>query len=69
MTVTSDSRIDYREERVFGIPYTLKVEQYDDDFIVLDLDDKIDVILGLSWLRRYEPRVIWQHRYVMMHVA
>ena len=32
-------------------------KQYDDDFIVLDLDDKFDVILGLPWLRRYEPRV------------
>ena len=37
-------------------------KQYDDDFIVLDLDDKFDVILGLPWLRRYEPRGSWQHR-------
>ena len=35
--------------------------QYNDDIIVLDLDDKFDV-LGLPWLRRYEPRVSWQHR-------
>ena len=34
-----------------GIHYTLESEQYDDDFIVLDLDDKFDFILGLPWLR------------------
>ena len=33
-------------ERVVGIPYTLKEVQYDDDFIVLDMDDKFNVILG-----------------------
>ena len=48
---------------------TLEGEQYDDDFIVLDLDDKFDVILGLPWLRRYEPRVSWQHRSVKMPAA
>ena len=31
---------------VVRIHYTLKDFQYDDDFIVLDLDDKFDVILG-----------------------
>ena len=29
-----------------GIHYTLEDRQYDDDFIVLDLDDKFNVILG-----------------------
>ena len=46
------------EKRVLRIHYTLEGERYDDDFIVLDLDDKFDVILGLPWLRRYNPRVI-----------
>ena len=48
---------------------TLEGEQYDDDFIVLDLDDKFDVILGLPWLRRYELRVSWQHRSVKMSAS
>ena len=52
------------EKRVVGIHYTLKGKQYGDDFIVLDLDDKFDDILGLPWLRRNEPRVSWQHRTV-----
>ena len=41
------------KKRVVGIHYTLEDEQYDDDFIVLDQDHKVDVILGLPWLRRY----------------
>ena len=46
--------------------YTLEDLKYNDDFIVLYLDDNFDVILGLPWLRRYEPRVSWQHRTVKM---
>ena len=56
-------------KRVVGIHYTLKDKQYDDDFIVLDLDDKLDVILGLPWLRKCELRVSWQHRSVKMPAA
>ena len=48
-------------KRVVGFHYTLEDLQYNDDFIVLDLDDKFDVILGLPWLRRYKPKVSWQH--------
>ena len=48
-------------KRVVGTTYTLKEVQYDDDFIILDSEDKFDVILGLPWLRRYEPQVSW-HR-------
>ena len=53
-------------KRVVGFHYTLKDLQYNDDLIVLNLDDKFDVILELLWLRRYEPRVSWQHRTVKM---
>ena len=34
-------------KRVVRITYTLKGVQYNDEFIILDLDDKFDVILGL----------------------
>ena len=53
-------------KRVVGFHYTLEDLQYNDDFIVLNLDEKFDVILGLPWLRKYEPRVSWQHRTVKM---
>ena len=54
------------KKRAVGIYYTLEDKQYGDDFIVLDLDDKFDVILGLPWLRKYEPWISWQHRAVKM---
>ena len=44
-------------KRVVVFRYTLEALQYNDIFIVLDLDDKFDVILGLPWIRRYDPRV------------
>ena len=56
-------------KRVVCITYTLKGVQYDGDFIILDLDDKFDVILGLPWLRRYEPQVSWHRRTVDMPVT
>ena len=56
-------------KRVVRITYTLKEVQYDDGFIILDLDDKFDVILGLPRLRRYEPQVIWHRQTVDMPVA
>ena len=39
------------KKRVIGVHYTLEEEQYDDNFIVLDMDAKFDVILGLPWPR------------------
>lgn len=32
----------------------------EDEFILLDLDDKFDIILGMPWLRRYQPRIDWK---------
>ena len=56
-------------KRVVGISSTLKEVQYDDDFIVLDLNDKCDVILGLPWLKRYKPQVSWHRRSVDLLAA
>ena len=57
------------QKRVVAIHYMLEEKKYDDDFIVLDLDDKFDVILGIPWLRRYEPGISWQHQSVQMPAA
>ena len=56
-------------KRVVGVTYILKEVQYNGDFIILDLGDKFDVILGLTWLRRYDPQVRWHRRTVDMPVA
>uniref|UniRef100_A0AAV1U8M7 Uncharacterized protein n=1 Tax=Peronospora matthiolae TaxID=2874970 RepID=A0AAV1U8M7_9STRA len=53
-------------KRLVGIHYTLEEKQYDDDFIVPDLDDKFDFILGLPRKRKYQPWISWQHRSVRM---
>lgn len=31
----------------------------EDEFILLDLDEKFDLILGMPWLKRYQPRIDW----------
>ncbi|TMW57438.1 hypothetical protein Poli38472_003363 [Pythium oligandrum] len=56
-------------KRVVSLHYTLEGKEYDDDFIVLDLDDKFDVILGLPWLRLHDPLISWGHRSVKMSAA
>ncbi|KAF1331689.1 Pol protein, partial [Globisporangium splendens] len=33
----------------------------EDEFILLDLDDKFDVILGMPWLKRYQPSIDWMN--------
>jgi hypothetical protein len=46
-------------KRVVALHYALQGKQYDDNFIVLDLDDKFDAILGMPWLKKHEPQVNW----------
>ncbi|KAF1316229.1 reverse transcriptase, partial [Globisporangium splendens] len=31
------------------------------EFILLDLDDKFDIILGMPWLKRYQPSIDWMN--------
>ena len=42
---------------VLGIGYILADVQYEDDFTELDLNDKLDGIVGFSFLKRYEIQV------------
>ena len=56
-------------KRVVRIYYTLKGVKYDDESIIPDLDDKIDVIRGLLWLRRYDPQASWYRQKVDMPTA
>ena len=36
---------------VVGITCILQEDQYDDEIIILDFENKFDVILGLPWLK------------------
>ena len=55
------------EKRVVAIRYTLQGKELNDEFIVLDLDDKFDVILGMPWLSTQHPTVDWSSRSVDLH--
>ncbi|KAF1318873.1 reverse transcriptase, partial [Globisporangium splendens] len=33
----------------------------EDEFVLLDLDDKFDTILGMPWLKRYQPSIDWMN--------
>jgi hypothetical protein len=43
------------KKRVVNIHYACDRHELDDDFIVLDLEDKFDVIPGMPCLRKHEP--------------
>ncbi|KAK1930061.1 hypothetical protein P3T76_014295 [Phytophthora citrophthora] len=40
----------------------LNVMTFVEDLIVLDLDDKFDLILGMPWLVRHDPVINWEKR-------
>ena len=54
-------------KRVVVIHYTLQDKELNDEFIVLDLDDKFDVILGMPWLSTQHPTVDWSTRSLDLH--
>ncbi|KAF1335924.1 reverse transcriptase, partial [Globisporangium splendens] len=41
----------------------IKCEDFrgEDEFVLLDLDDKFDIILGMPWLKRYQPSIDWMN--------
>jgi hypothetical protein len=41
--------------------YTLEELQGQDDFILLDLDDRFDIILGLPWCHKHQPIIDWEN--------
>jgi hypothetical protein len=41
--------------------YSLEELQGQDDFILLDLDDRFDIILGLPWCQRHQPIIDWEN--------
>ncbi|GMF42912.1 unnamed protein product [Phytophthora fragariaefolia] len=47
--------------RKVTIPLKVKFDDFDsvEPFIVLDMDDRYDLILGMPWLAKYEPGIDW----------
>ncbi|KAF1317047.1 Membrane protein, partial [Globisporangium splendens] len=50
------------EERVMRLRVTHDGRQMEGDFIWLDLDGKFDVILGMPWLKKYQPIIDWNQQ-------
>ncbi|KAG6616781.1 reverse transcriptase [Phytophthora cinnamomi] len=43
------------EKRVVNVRFSYKQRVFVEHFIVLDLDDKFDVVMGMPWLARHDP--------------
>ncbi|KAF1327765.1 reverse transcriptase, partial [Globisporangium splendens] len=50
------------EKHVTRLRVTHDGRQMEGDFIWLDLDDKFDVILGMPWLKKYQPIIDWNRQ-------
>ncbi|GMF33553.1 unnamed protein product [Phytophthora fragariaefolia] len=50
--------------RKVTIPLNVKFDGFDsvEPFIVLDMDDRYDLILGMTWLAKHEPWIDWRSR-------
>ncbi|KAF1333196.1 Pol protein, partial [Globisporangium splendens] len=68
---SSDSKITVRlatgatvttEKHVTRLRVTHDGRQMEGDFIWLDLDDKFDTILGIPWLKKYQPIIDWNQQ-------
>ncbi|KAK1936591.1 hypothetical protein P3T76_010026 [Phytophthora citrophthora] len=50
------------EKRVVRVRFSYKRRTFVEDLIVLDLDDKFDLVLGMPWLARHDPVINWEKR-------
>ncbi|KAG3084974.1 hypothetical protein PI125_g19370 [Phytophthora idaei] len=50
------------EKRVVRVCFSFKHRVFVENLIVLDLDDKFDLVLGMPWLARHDPVVNWEKR-------
>ncbi|KAG3122912.1 hypothetical protein PI126_g23945 [Phytophthora idaei] len=50
------------EKRVVRVRFSYKHRVFVENLIVLDLDDKFDLVLGMPWLARHDPVGNWEKR-------
>ncbi|KAG2933283.1 hypothetical protein PC129_g23261 [Phytophthora cactorum] len=53
------------EKRVVRVRFSYKHGVFVENLIVLDLDDKFYLVLGMPWLARHDPVVNWEKRTVV----
>ncbi|GMF56456.1 unnamed protein product [Phytophthora fragariaefolia] len=53
------------EKRVVRARFSYEEKKFVDELIVLDLDDKFDMVLGMPWLARHDPVIDWAKRTIV----
>ncbi|GMF53875.1 unnamed protein product [Phytophthora fragariaefolia] len=53
------------EKRVVRARFSYEEKKFMDELIVLDLDDKLDMVLGMPWLARHDPVIDWAKRTIV----
>ncbi|KAE9356728.1 hypothetical protein PR003_g2161 [Phytophthora rubi] len=53
------------KKRVVRVRFSYREKQFVDELIVLDLDDKFDMVLGMPWLARHDPVIDWTKRTIV----
>ncbi|OWY94535.1 reverse transcriptase [Phytophthora megakarya] len=52
------------EKRVIRARFSYKHRVFVEELLVLDLDDRFDMVLGMPWLTRHDPTIDWEKRTV-----
>ncbi|GMF47078.1 unnamed protein product [Phytophthora fragariaefolia] len=53
------------EKRVVRARFSYEEKKFVDELIVLDLDDKFDMVLGMPWLARHDTVIDWAKRTIV----
>ncbi|OWZ06428.1 LOW QUALITY PROTEIN: reverse transcriptase [Phytophthora megakarya] len=53
------------EKRVIRARFSYKHRGFVEELLVLDLDNKFDMVLGMPWLARHDPIIDWEKRTVV----
>ena len=63
----ADGTVVKERKRIVKLHYTHEGKKHHDDFVVLKLDDRFDVILGMPWLASKSPTIDWRTRSVTVN--
>uniref|UniRef100_H3GF65 Reverse transcriptase domain-containing protein n=2 Tax=Phytophthora ramorum TaxID=164328 RepID=H3GF65_PHYRM len=53
------------EKRIVRVRFSYQEKEFVDELIVLELDDKFDMVLGMPWLARHDPVIDWTKRTIV----
>uniref|UniRef100_H3H075 Uncharacterized protein n=1 Tax=Phytophthora ramorum TaxID=164328 RepID=H3H075_PHYRM len=53
------------EKRIVRVRFSYQEKEFVDEPIVLELDDKFDMVLGMPWLARHHPVIDWTKRTIV----